>query len=92
MVIVSPFPETRTRATVESAAIRNECVAALADSLLILYASPGSKTEEFSRILITGNRRPVWTLANPANQILLNLGARPAGEGLPFVQRHSVGK
>lgn len=80
LLILSPFPGSLRRPTAESARVRNECVAALASCFLIPHASPGSKTELQARVLVNQGR-PVWTLDHPANRILQQLGARPAGAG-----------
>ena len=48
----------------------------LADSIFVAYAEPHSKTEFFCREIIAW-RKPLFTLADPANENLLALGARP---------------
>jgi predicted Rossmann fold nucleotide-binding protein DprA/Smf involved in DNA uptake len=76
LVILSPFAQTRKRPTVESAEIRNRCVAALASRILVLFAAPGSKTEALCQNLVSSGKT-VWALDVPENETLLRLGAQP---------------
>ncbi len=55
---------------------RNEFVAALADALLIAYATPDGKTERFCRDVLAWGK-PLLTLESSENAGLLTLGARP---------------
>ncbi len=48
LLILSPFEKRPRRPTVESARQRNELVAALADEVLIVYATPGGQIEQIS--------------------------------------------
>jgi predicted Rossmann fold nucleotide-binding protein DprA/Smf involved in DNA uptake len=48
LLIISPFEKKPRRPTVESARQRNELVAALADEVLIVYATPGGQIEQIS--------------------------------------------
>lgn len=52
LLIVSPFTESQNRATRQTATIRNQLVAALAQQVFIAYAEPGGKTEAFARRLL----------------------------------------
>jgi predicted Rossmann fold nucleotide-binding protein DprA/Smf involved in DNA uptake len=45
LLVFSPFIREPRRATSESAMVRNEFVAGLADEILVPHAAPGSKTE-----------------------------------------------
>jgi len=56
LLLLSPFDDKTKRATQETAAYRNQVVAALADKVFVAYAAPGSKTEAFCREIVgTGN-------------------------------------
>ena len=74
LLLLSPFEEKQRRATVENALRRNQLVAALADEILVVHAAPKSKTEQFCRELLKW-KKPLWTLASPANNNLITLGA-----------------
>jgi hypothetical protein len=50
LLIVSQFEKRPPRPTAESAQQRNELVAALADEVLIIYATPGGQIEQISRL------------------------------------------
>ncbi|MBU0678231.1 MAG: DNA-processing protein DprA, partial [Verrucomicrobia bacterium] len=55
LVIMSPFPEKIRQGTKETAMIRNQLIAEMADAVLIAHASRGSKMEAFSHeILVSG--------------------------------------
>ena len=68
-VLLAPFSVVLTR---------NRFVAALADTVLIAHAQPGSKTEQLAQEVV-GRGKQVCTLDHPANEHLLALGARPLG-------------
>jgi len=55
-------------------------VAALADGILIPYAGPSSKTEQFCRETLAWNK-PVYTFSHTSNKNLITLGARPLTPG-----------
>jgi predicted Rossmann fold nucleotide-binding protein DprA/Smf involved in DNA uptake len=76
LLFLSFFRSHRHRSDVEMAFRRNRSVAALAEKILIPFAAPGSKTEYLCRELITWGK-PVYTIANEANQNLLKLGLEP---------------
>ena len=50
LLILTPFEKWPSRPTVESARQRNELVAALADEVLIIHATPGGQIEQISRL------------------------------------------
>lgn len=77
MAVVSPFPASQSRATQQSATIRNQLVAALARQVFIAYAEPGGKTEAFARGLIADGV-DVRTFDTEHTRNL-----RDAGAGLP---------
>ena len=51
MLLLSPFSATQRRMTEETALTRNLVVAALAETVLVVHATPGNKTEAFCREL-----------------------------------------
>ena len=83
LLVLSPFPATARRPTVELAAQRNDLVADLAQRVFIAHAAPGSKTEAFAHKLVDTSK-PLLTLDNPANEELVAMGARA-------VQMNSIG-
>ncbi|MCY4585215.1 MAG: hypothetical protein OXB98_04165 [Bryobacterales bacterium] len=74
-LVLSPFPSTRRRPTVQLAARSNDLVADLARRILIVHAAPGGKTEAFARKLAESGKPPL-TLDSPANVNLMEMGAR----------------
>ena len=87
LLLMSPFGEKVRRMTAATALTRNRFVAALADTVLIAHAQPGSKTEELAREALDGGKQ-VCTLDHPANEHLLALGVlsySPAG--MSFVRQ-----
>jgi predicted Rossmann fold nucleotide-binding protein DprA/Smf involved in DNA uptake len=79
LTILSPFPDSVRRATKETAIYRNRFVAALADTVLIAYAHPGSSTEQLAQEVL-GWGKPVYTLAHESNAPLQVVGAKIMGE------------
>lgn len=75
MLVLSPFSQTSRRATQETARIRNDFVASLADEVLVVYASPGSKTEAFCQEVLASGK-PLLTFASPYNAGIITLGAK----------------
>lgn len=75
LLVISPFPDRAIRATAESASRRNAFVAALADELLILHASPGGRIEELC-LQWLGRSKRVHLLEGPPNETLSCHGAR----------------
>ncbi len=76
LLLTSPFGEQVRRMTADTALTRNRFVAALADTVLIAHAQPGSKTEGLAQEAVEWGK-PVYTLDKPANDNLLALGAQP---------------
>ena len=74
LLILSSFPATARRPTLELAAKRNNLVASLASRVFIAHAAPGSKTEAFARKLAESGK-PLLTLDSPANTNLVEMGA-----------------
>ena len=75
LLLLSAFPDSIKRPTVETAHQRNRVVAALADRIFVAYAEPVSKTDFFCREVV-GWGKPLYTLADDANANLLELGAK----------------
>ena len=76
ILYLSPFKNRERRPTAQMADFRNRFVAALADSVFVAYAHPGSKTEELCRELL-GWKKPVFALESDLNANLFLLGAQP---------------
>ena len=62
--------------TSDTARIRNEFVAALADKVFVSYAVPGGKTELFCRKILAWGK-PLLTFDSLENAPLFAVGARP---------------
>jgi len=84
LLMLSPFGERTKRADEQTARIRNEFVAALADRVFVAHAASGGKTEKFCRKVI-GWGKPLLTFKDLSNIALLNLGA------LPFSSLEGIG-
>ena len=78
LLVMSPFPPTRRRPTVQLAAQRNSFVANLAAQVFIAHAAPGSKTEDFAR-KIAASGKLLLTLDSPSNGNLAEMGAEALG-------------
>lgn len=79
LLLVSPFRAGERRVTAATAYRRNLFVAALADAILFIHASPGGRLEALCATALGWGKR-VLALAGPENAGLLALGARPAHE------------
>ena len=76
LLLLSPFGEKTKRVTVDTANIRNEFVAALAERVFVTYATPGSKTESFCKKILQWGK-PLFTFDAPENKSLIEMGAKP---------------
>ena len=76
LLFLSPFAEKLRRVTTDLARRRNEFVAALADTIFVAHAAPGSKTEHFCHDVLAWGK-PLLTLESDENANLLALGAKP---------------
>ena len=83
LLVLSFFGQKERRATSERAAFRNECVAAIADRVLIVYAAPGGKTEALAR-KVRAWGKPLLCLEDEANAGLVSLGAEAVSPFTPF--------
>jgi predicted Rossmann fold nucleotide-binding protein DprA/Smf involved in DNA uptake len=75
LLLLSAFPDSIKRPTIETAHQRNRVVAALAERIFVAYAQPDSKTEFFCREVIAWGK-PLCTLDSTVNAGLIALGAR----------------
>jgi hypothetical protein len=75
LTILSPF-KNQHRMTAKLAWERNLFVAEQADEILILHASPGSKTMKLVETILPWGK-PMYTLDDPANEPLLRMGLKP---------------
>jgi len=80
LVLASACGPLQRRATRESVRVRNDCVGALADSLVVPHASVGGKTEALCREVLKAGKT-VWTLNHAGNRNLVALGAKLAAAG-----------
>lgn len=78
LAIVSSVSGEKRRLTAEGAQDRNRFSAALADACFVAHAAPGGKTEALCREVM-GWGKPLYTLDDPANANLLEMGAKVAG-------------
>ncbi len=76
LLLLSAFPDSIKRPTIETAHQRNRVVAALAERIFVAYAEPNSKTEFFCREVVAWGK-PLHAHAASANQNLITLGATP---------------
>ncbi len=76
LLVITCFGPDARRTTASRGALRNEFVAALANVLFIPHASPGGKTENLARRIIE-RRQSLFTLCDPANANLIDMGATP---------------
>jgi len=74
LLLLSPFPETVRRVTLQTAAYRNKLVAALAGAIFVAHAEPSGKTEQLCKDVLAWGK-PLYALSSSAN--ILALGAQP---------------
>jgi predicted Rossmann fold nucleotide-binding protein DprA/Smf involved in DNA uptake len=84
LLIVSPFQENIKRKTAENAELRNRFVATISDVVLIAHASPGGRTETFSKEL-SGHGKPLFTIKSHYNATLVADGALPVQDSAVLV-------
>lgn len=73
LTILSPFPDSVRRATKETALYRNRVIAALADTLLVAYAHPGSSTEQLVHMALAWDK-PIYTINQTTGHRLIDFG------------------
>jgi predicted Rossmann fold nucleotide-binding protein DprA/Smf involved in DNA uptake len=76
LLILSPFEAKHRRLTVKFAQRRNEFVAALADEVFVIHASPGGKLEALAKEIVTSDK-PCYTFESEHNKNLLGFGFQP---------------
>ncbi len=76
LLVVSPFKANQNRPSEKTAIRRNHLVAALASEIFVAYADPAGKTARFCQQILDSGK-PLLTFDAPANQPLIDLGARP---------------
>jgi len=74
LLVLSPFAERYRSATAELAVRRNQFVAALSETIFVVHAAAGSKTEQLCRELLDDKRR-LLAFDREENRNLLDLGA-----------------
>lgn len=79
MLLLSPFDENVRRTTACTSEQRNRFAAAVADAVLIPYASTGGKTEQLCCEII-GWGKSVYTLESEHNTSLISAGAVPVAK------------
>lgn len=79
LLLLSPFPKKQRHLTTDLAQKRNEFVAALADTVFIAYAAPGSATESLCRRVLTWSKS-VFTFPCRENENLTRIGIVPIKE------------
>jgi predicted Rossmann fold nucleotide-binding protein DprA/Smf involved in DNA uptake len=75
LVMATPFPDTVTHITKETAMQRNRLVAELATAIVVAHAAPGSKMKTFCHELLALGK-PLYTFDHPDNKGLIAAGAR----------------
>jgi len=75
LLFLSPFKENKRRYTVETAIERNRFVAAIAEAVFVVHASPNSKMEKFCDEVLKLSK-PLYTFESEANKFLINMGAK----------------
>lgn len=84
VTLESPFPDCVTRATKQTAIVRNTWMVERADAVLILHATPGGETERMATLAVELGK-PLATLDHPANRHLIDLGAYPTSANDPLL-------
>ena len=82
LLVVSPFPGGRRRASVAQASTRNRVIAALAARLVVVHATPGGEVHRRVGEAL-GWGVPVACLDHPENRELAVMGAEPIPIGGP---------
>jgi len=76
LVMVTPFPDTVTHITKETAMQSNRVAAELASAVVVAHAAPGGKMEDLCRDLLAAGK-PLFTFDHPDNAKILHQGAKP---------------
>ncbi len=91
LVMVSPFPDTVRRITVETATIRNRLLTELADTVVVAHAATGSKMEALCQDILAADK-PLYTFDHPANKELLAAGAKPIWDLPDNIEKRQLGE
>ncbi len=85
LMMISPFDGRCRRVTRETAEKRNRCIMSMADDIIVTYAHAGGRLEQLCRDAVAAGKT-LWTLDDPANVSLIQLGAKQLHAGhLPSV-------
>ena len=76
LLVLSPFPTERRRASAATADARNRMVAALADRILVVHAVPGGRLHRLAAEAL-GWKKRVLCPDLPSNRDLVVMGAEP---------------
>ena len=82
LLLLLPFQDHHNRISLKNSTSRNYFVAAVADAIIVTYAAPQSKTEEFCGEIISWGK-PVYTLKSEENKKLIEMGAIPVSPEQP---------
>jgi predicted Rossmann fold nucleotide-binding protein DprA/Smf involved in DNA uptake len=85
LLLLSPFSETQHRVTEETALTRNLVAAALAETVLVVHAAPGSKTGAFCRELLRWGKA-LRTFDSAHNANLIEMGAGVLRQGAAILE------
>lgn len=75
LVMVTPFPDTMTRITRDTAMQSNRVAAEMASAVVVAHAAPGGMMEALCRDLLAAGK-PVFTFDHPENAALISHGAK----------------
>ncbi len=78
LLVLSCFEDDVKRPTAETASRRNDLILVMAQEILVLHAPPSSRTFALAEKALS-LKKAVWTLAAPANDSLVAMGARKIG-------------
>ena len=74
VLVLSPFEGKVKRPTAETSQRRNQLVGALASAVVVSYAEPGGKTEDFCKGILSG--KPLYTFESQYNKTIIDAGNR----------------
>ena len=82
LLVLSPFPAARRRASAAMADSRNRIVAALADRIVVVHAVPGGRLHRLLAEALSWKKR-VFCPDLPANRDLVVMGVQPVDPSAP---------
>ncbi len=74
LLILLPFPDAVKRVTRETARVRNDVMAELADEIFVAFADPMGDLDILVEMMVAIGK-PVFTFDVPENEKLIHLGA-----------------